>query len=544
MRLYLNFLFFLLFSPNACVSLWAQQAYLIEKLGPHINTTADEITPIVDWDGKVLYFTRVGAEVFNKNLIIDSIDQATVLSPFDYNNLLREVYSKIAETAVADPVHSSYNQDIWVAMTTRKDFDKVVHPPAPINNALPNSISSMMPALRTFLVVNQFIPEGGMDVGFSVVKQLSDSTWSFPEPLAIENYYTQQAGTSVNISSDGKVMIMGLSRADSYGDLDLYISFKNSDGSWSSPKNLGPKINTKFRESTPFLSQDMRRLYFASNRPSSLGGMDLYYVDRESDSWGSWSEERHFVYPINSSFDDSQPCFSPSTGFFFFTSKREGNSDIYRVQTAPPQPQKVMIRGKITSGIDGSAIDADILFTAKEQEEWKINYSKNGEFSISIPKGLEYKFIAQKDGYISNTKYVKVEKYEHYPQGYQMDIKMVPIKEGEKIVLNNLYFKQSEPEILPQSFDELNDLADILIEHKDIKIQIEGHTDNSGNATDLIHLSEERALAVKVFLMKRGVKSERMLTKGFGGTEPIFPQPKDEKERQANRRVEIKIVNK
>lgn len=534
--------FCLLFLFNFQTWLLAQNNYLIEKLGPHINTTADEITPIVDWDGKVLYFTRVGHEDFDKTLIIENEDQAIVLPKNEYDALLKEVYSKIAETYISNPVNSSYNQDIWIAISSEKDFDKVVHPPNPINNALPNSISSMMPNLRTFLVVNQFIPEGGMDVGFSVVKQLNDSTWSFPEPLSIENYYTKQAGTSVNISSDGKVMIMGLSRADSYGDLDLYISFKNLDGTWSSPKNLGSKVNTKNRESTPFLSQDMRRLYFASNRPSSLGGMDLYYVDREGDSWGEWSEERQFIYPINSKFDDSQPCFSPTTGYFFFTSRREGNSDIYRVQTAPPQPQNIMVTGKITNGSDGLPMDIGILFAPKNSEDWKIHYSKNGEFMISIPKGVEYKFMPQKEGFIANSQYAKVEKYEHYPLGYKLDLKLVPIKDGEKIVLNNLYFKQSEPEILPQSYDELNDLVDILNEHKEIKIQIEGHTDNSGNSEDLLHLSEERALAVKAFLMRKNIKSERILTKGYGGEVPIFSKPQTEQERQANRRVEIKII--
>lgn len=534
--------FCLLFLFNFQTWLLAQNNYLIEKLGPHINTTADEITPIVDWDGKVLYFTRVGHEDFDKTLIIENEDQAIVLPKNEYDALLKEVYSKIAETYISNPVNSSYNQDIWIAISSEKDFDKVVHPPSPINNALPNSISSMMPNLRTFLVVNQFIPEGGMDVGFSVVKQLNDSTWSFPEPLSIENYYTKQAGTSVNISSDGKVMIMGLSRADSYGDLDLYISFKNLDGTWSSPKNLGSKVNTKNRESTPFLSQDMRRLYFASNRPSSLGGMDLYYVDREGDSWGEWSEERQFIYPINSKFDDSQPCFSPTTGYFFFTSRREGNSDIYRVQTAPPQPQNIMVTGKITNGSDGLPMDIGILFAPKNSEDWKIHYSKNGEFMISIPKGVEYKFMPQKEGFIANSQYAKVEKYEHYPLGYKLDLKLVPIKDGEKIVLNNLYFKQSEPEILPQSYDELNDLVDILNEHKEIKIQIEGHTDNSGNSEDLLHLSEERALAVKAFLMRKNIKSERILTKGYGGEVPIFSKPQTEQERQANRRVEIKII--
>ncbi len=535
----------LLFFFSFCgKTLLSQNEYLIEKLGNHINTEADEITPVIDWDGKVLYFTRVGAADFNKNLLIEEEDQSKVLSTAEYDKLLKEVYAKIAETYVADPVHSSYNQDIWIANSSEKEFDKVVHPPAPMNNALPNSISSMMPELRTFLVVNQFIPGGGMDVGFSVIRQINDSTWTFPTPLTIENYYTRQAGTSISMSSDGNVMIMGLSRADTHGDLDLYVSFKNQDSTWSAPKNLGNKINSKWRESTPYLSLDMKRLYFSSNRSTSLGGMDLYFVDREDDTWENWSEEKHFIYPINSRFDDGQPFFNPATGFFYFTSKREGSSDIYRVQTAPPMPQTVTITGKITNGKDNSPIEADILFGEKGSEDLKIDYSRNGEFTISVPKGMEYKFFAQKEGFISNTQMVKVEKHQHYPRGYKMDLKLVPIAEGEKIVLQNLYFKQSEPEIMPASFQELNDLANILWENKTIDVQIEGHTDNTGNPEDLLALSEKRAEAVKQFLIEKNIKPNRLSIKGFGGSQPIFDNPKTEAERQANRRVEIRIIKK
>jgi outer membrane protein OmpA-like peptidoglycan-associated protein len=533
--------FLLLFSYNIGS---AQFDYLIEKLGPHINTTADEITPIIDWDGQVLYFTRVASPDFNKNLVIDSIDQSQVLSSKEYDALLREVYSKIAETYVAEPIFSSYNQDIWIANSSEKEFDKVVHPPSPLNNALPNSISALMPNLRTFMVINQFIPEGGMDIGFSIVRQLNDSTWTFPEPLLIDKYYNRQAGTSVCISSDGQVMILALSRIDTHGDLDLYMSKKKDDNTWSEPINLGKKINTKHRESTPYLSLDMKRLYFSSNRPSSLGGMDLYFMDREDDTWQNWSEEKHFISPINSKYDDSQPFFNPTTGFFYFTSRREGSSDIYRVQTAPPMPQTVTIKGKIKSGKDNATMDADILFGEKNTNDLIIDYSKNGDFTISIPKGKDYRITPQKEGYIANPINVRVEKYQHFPNGYQMDFTMIPIAEGEKITLQNLYFKQSEPDILPESFDELNDLANILWENKNLYIQIEGHTDNSGNSEDLLQLSEKRAEAVRQFLIEKNIKSDRMTVKGFGGRIPIFEQPKNESERQANRRVEIRIVKK
>lgn len=520
--------------------------YAIEKLGPHINTAADEITPIVDWDGKVLYFTRVGAADFNRNLIIEDEDQATVLSSPEYDILLKEVYGKIAKTYVLDPIHSSFNQDIWIANSIEKEFDRIVHPPAPLNNALPNSICAMLPQLRTFIVINQFIPGGGMDVGFSVVTQINENEWTFPAPVTIDNYYTLQSGTSTCISSDGQVMILALKRNETIGETDLYICFKQGENTWSEPQNLGPKVNTKWSEVTPYLSLDMKRLYFASNRKTStaMGGMDLYFIEREGDSWDNWSEEKQFVAPINSKFDDSQPYFSSSTGHFYFTSRRDGSTDIYRVQIAPAMPQTVTIRGKITNAKDNQPIDADIIFAQKGTDDLRISYSKNGEYAINIPKGMEYKFMPQMEGYITSPMSIKVEKYQHYPNGYKMDFTLVPIEEGEKITLHNIYFKQSESEMLEKSYEELTDLADLLQEYKKIHIQIEGHTDNTGQAADLLSLSEKRATAIKDFLIQKNIKTERIEVKGFGGTQPVFQQPKTEAERQANRRVEIRITKK
>ncbi len=537
----LNLFFLLLFTSNIIFG----QGYTIEKLGAEINTSSDEITPIIDWDGKVIYFTRVGYPDFDKSLMMWGEDQHKVMSPEEYNKTLRDVYSKIAETFVLDPVRSSYNQDVWIANSVNGEFDKVVHPSAPINNALPNSISSMAPDLRTFIVINQFIPDGGMDIGFSIIKQTSDSSWSFPEPLMIKNYYTYQSGTSLSMGSDGETILLSLSRLDSQGDTDLYVSFKDSDSTWTAPRNLGKGVNTKFRETTPQLSNDMKRVYFASNRTGSLGGMDIYYVERLDSSWTNWSEVRQFVYPINSKFDDSQPQFNAATGQFYFTSKREGSSDIYRVQTAPPVPLTVTIKGKIMNSKTNQPMEADILFgEMKDKYYQNIDFSKNGEFTITIPKGEEYKIMAQKSGYIGHPTTIKIEKYKGFPGGFYLDLVLDSIEEEGKITLNNLYFKQSEAVILEKSFPELENLADILKENKDLNITIQGHTDNTGKAEELQVLSERRAEAVKDFLITQKIKADRIQVEGLGGSQPIFLTPKNEEQRQKNRRVEVKITKK
>jgi outer membrane protein OmpA-like peptidoglycan-associated protein len=523
--------------------LWSQTSPVLERLANDINTTADEINPILDWDGSTMYFTRVGHPDFNKTLLMENEDQSAVLDDTQFGVLLKDVYSRIAEQPISDPVHSSFNQDIWIAQGDLKgNFTKIMHPGAPVNNALPNSISTMTPEPHRFVVINQFIPEGGMDIGFSEIEHYGDTAWSFPKPIVIEDYYTRQSGTSLTMSSDGALMILALNRSDTRGDNDLYISFHNADGTWAVPKNLGKGINTEFRESTPHLSADMKILYFSSNRPKSLGGMDIFFVERLDDSWEKWSDVQQFVEPINSKSDDSQPYFNSATGYLYFTSRRLGNSDIFRLQIAPPLPETVTVTGKMLNSKTGEPIIGDILYGDTTSEYYQhIHTSRDGTFSIVVPKGMTYKFEAQKEGFIGEYLRVKFDRARYY-NNYVVNLSLDPIEVNGKISLPPIFFQQSEATILPKSYNVLNHLVEILKDHRSLHILIEGHTDNAGTENSLLELSERRALAIKDFLVQKKINPDRLTTEGLGSRQLIFTNAVNETQRQRNRRVEVKIT--
>jgi outer membrane protein OmpA-like peptidoglycan-associated protein len=521
---------------------WAQPAVL-ERLANEINTSADEINPILDWDGSTLYFTRVGHPEFDKTLLMENEDQSIALDATHFDALLKEVYSRIAEQPIADPVHSTFNQDIWIAQGDLKgNFTKIIHPGAPVNNALPNSISTMTPEPHRFVVINQFIPEGGMDIGFSEIEHIGDTAWTFPKPIVIEDYYTRQSGTSLTMSSDGSLMILALNRSDTRGDNDLYISFHNPDGSWGVPKNLGKAINSEYRESTPHLSPNMKILYFSSNRPKSLGGMDIFFVERLDDTWENWSEVQQFIEPINSKSDDSQPYFNSATGYLYFTSRRLGNSDIFRLQIAPPLPETVTVTGKILNSKTGEPLIGDILYGDTTSEYYQhIQTSRDGTFSIVVPKGITYQFEAQKEGFIGEYLRVKFDRARFY-NNYVVNLSLDPIEVNGKISLPPIFFQQSEAKILPKSFGVLNHLVDILKDHHSLHILIEGHTDNAGTESSLVELSERRAVAIKDFLVQKNINPTRLATEGMGSRVPIFSNANTEAQRQKNRRVEVKIT--
>jgi len=538
----LNLLYFVLFF---CVSQEGiAQKFVLEKLPPTINTDGyDEIAPIASLDGSQLYFTRVGYPDFEKTLIEKGEDLSYSKSNTEYLNYLGRIYSQIARRRINDPVRSGFNQDIWLATGKDGNFHSVIHPGYPLNNALPNSVSSLTPSGNELIVLNQFVEEGGMKKGFSIIRKTANNSWSFPEPVGIENYYNSGTDVSMNVSQDGSVLILAMERGDSYGQSDLYICHRTGPNSWSEPKNMGTKVNSSRQETTPFLSEDKQRLFFSSNRRGSNGGNDIFMLVRKGDSWTNWSRPRRFKSPINSKADDSQPFFNSATGYLYFTSNREGSSDIFRVKIAPAVPIGVVIKGKIINTKTGKPMSANIRSGLANNDLYKNVYvSEDGSFELTVPKGVNFTLIAQRPGYIGVADTLHYRSDYVYFKEKHLDLKITPVEAGTKIELDPIYFTQSTSDILEASHPSLDKLAAFLSENYFITVLISGHTDNQGDKSALYRLSEKRAEAVKHYLVyKRRINPLRIETKGFGHTQPVTDNSTVEL-RELNRRVEVKIV--
>ncbi|MEM9824687.1 MAG: hypothetical protein AAF985_26605, partial [Bacteroidota bacterium] len=321
-----------------------KKEYVVEKLSSTINTpTYDEISPVVSLDGKTIYFTRVAYPEYVRTLVEKGKDLSTTWPKAKFDAYLCSIFTKIARRTVNDPIRSSFNQDIWIAQSFNEEFDQIVHPGYPLNNAMPNSVSALTPSGNELVIINQFEKEGGMKKGFSIVRDMGDGQWSFPEAIGIEDYYNSGSDVSITTSSDGRVLILSMERHDSRGKNDLYVSFKTDRGTWSSPENMGRNVNTNGREITPFLSEDGKNLFFSR----SGDGNDIYMCTRKGDSFKKWSKPRRLISPVNSKSDESQPYFNSATGYLYFTSNRDGSSDIFRVKIAPAIPRFVTVRGKI-----------------------------------------------------------------------------------------------------------------------------------------------------------------------------------------------------
>ncbi len=521
------------------------QRFTVEKLEGNINSEYDEISPVIDVYGKTLYFTRMGYPDFNKTLVEKGEDLSVTMEDYKYKSYLQSVYTEIARRSVYDPEKSDFNQDIWIAESVEDTFDQISHPPYPLNNALPNSVCAITPSANELVIINKFNEDGGMSKGFSIVRKQSDGTWSFPEPIEIEGFYNLGSEVSMMISNDGAVMVLAMQRGDSYGESDLYVSFKKGHRQWSEPKNLGYKVNSTYRESTPFLSDDNRILFFASNRKGPGTGMDLFMIERKDDTWQDWKRPRRFVKPINSPSDDSQPFFNAATGFLYFTSKRDGSSDIFRAKISPPNPPGVLVKGRIFNAKTKKIMSGKVLSGPQSSEYKNLYVSDDGYYEVMVPKGILFSLGANKLGFSGKEETVFFKRSNVYFKPYNLDLYIDPeeLIVGEKIKLENIYFAQSKALVLEKSFPALNQLADMFKENEFLRVKISGHTDNQGEEDLLVKLSEDRAKSIKAYLVgKHKIDEDRIETYGYGSSKAVNDNSTDELRKQ-NRRVEVEILD-
>ena len=326
--------------------------YEIKKLDKSINSAEyDEISPVVSKDGCKLYFTRVGHPTFNKTLFENGVDLHKTLTEGEYIDRLREIYALVEDEGLEQISESKFNQDIWIAVLNGKSAG-VFHPGYPLNNALPNSVCAINDVDNSLILINQYYSDGNVRQGLSQTRIQAENEWTFPKPMHIYDLKNQSREMSMHLSSDGEYMLTSLQRHDSSGEMDIYVSHRVNQDIWSIPVNLGSTINTKFRESTPFLMSDNKTILFSSNREG--GGQNIYYSYRLDDTWSNWTLPVKLDSPVNSKFNESHPYICPKTGELYFNSDRDGSMDIFKVKFFASESEMKAEKGIYCNVYDGT----------------------------------------------------------------------------------------------------------------------------------------------------------------------------------------------
>ncbi len=176
---------------------------------------------------------------------------------------------------------------------------------------------------------------------------------------------------------------------------------------------------------------------------------------------------------------------------------------------------------------------------------------KNDPFNIVISDSIDGKFTAVIDNpgpfeiEVDAAGYIFVNEVYQFPEGQTFTARNFSLKKietGVKVVINNILFNSGKATLKPESFAELNKLVTLLQQNPNTRIEVSGHTDNVGSAAINKRISKARALAVKNYLVSRGIEQDRIEYQGYGFDQPIAPNDTEEG-RAKNRRVELKFLN-
>ena len=220
-------------------------------------------------------------------------------------------------------------EDVWFASFDSYGRSEVSNQLGNINNIGPNLVCSFREVNNSSILLlgNAYKGSGKMISGLSYTFFMYDG-WSDPINLKIKDFYNISNKIDATISSSGNILIMSIERADSHGGRDLYLSRKMENDKWSAPINLG-NINTSLEESSPYLSNDGKTLFFATNGRNGFGGMDIYACHRLDESWTNWTEPENLGAPVNTDKDEAYFSINSSTTKAFFTRGSGEEVDIF-----------------------------------------------------------------------------------------------------------------------------------------------------------------------------------------------------------------------
>ncbi len=476
------------------------------NLGSAVNTSASEISPLITADGKALYFVRRA----------DSDD----------------------------------DDNIFVSYKKNGKWTKAIKLPPPFNNEYNNSVNYVSSDGNTFIVTGAY--DNGVFLqsdGISLIQKTSSGSFSQPQNIILTNYKNDWEYYSFTFSQDRNIMIMAITYpGNCFGDADLYVSFLQPDGSYSQPKNLGPVINTPYNEGTPFLAPDGVTLYFSSSGHPGYGDRDIFVTRRLDDTWQHWTVPQNLGNGVNSSGWDAYFTIDAAGEYAYLVSDSQGygEEDIFMIRLdslSRPNPV-AFVTGRVYDSLTGKNVYAKIYYsTGKGQlKDYSVSDANSGTFRLVLPVDKTYLITVVAKGYMNYTGKIEIPASDTIIT-LSVNYPLKPIKAGNSIVLENVYFPAGKAVLIPESYAALDRLVAFMKQNPDVTIEISGHTNNIGDKKRLKDLSVRRAEAVKQYLVKHGINPSRIKTVGYGPDRPIADNS-TEAGRRKNQRVEFKILDK
>lgn len=340
-----------------------------------------------------------------------------------------------------------------------------------------------------------------------------------------------------SISNDGKTLYFSSNRPGGIGGVDIWKVAISETGGYGTPENLGKNVNTEGNESFPFItSNDV--LYFSSDAKQGLGAMDVYKIDLTKNSGAI-----NLGKPVNSEKDDFAFTINENKKIGFVASNRNGNDDIFKLIPVCNYELNAIVTNATTGEV---LAEANVSILDDKNNIISIKKSNgNGEVSYIVECQKNYTIQAIKNGFESNSFTVLASS--NKGGSIKIEAALKPISEiitEKEVKLNPIFFEYNNSNITQQGAFELDKLVQIMKNNQKLIIFVKSHTDNRGSDEFNLLLSDKRVKSTIQYLISNGIDPNRISGKGFGETElKVDCKEKcTEDEHEQNRRSEFLIV--
>ncbi|MCU0392797.1 MAG: OmpA family protein [Thermoflexibacter sp.] len=380
-------------------------------------------------------------------------------------------------------------------------------------------------------------PDGMGDCDLYISKKIDGKYWGKPENLGVNvNSATWDSHPSFSLTED--TLFFASDRAGGFGGIDIYFSAKDQFGNWGVAQNIGPIINTRKNEVSPFMHHKYNVLYFSSDgQIVNFGDFDIYKAYwRDS----TWTEPKNIGPLVNGAGREFYFAIDSKSNKIYYAKSEPGNESNLDLHSFPmpmeAQPMAIVrFSGRVTEATTGevfegivSLIDLDtrIEITPKHLRE-------DGSFEFELIDDKRYMLIVQGENFF------RMEEIFLLKGEKEIEIATKSIR---SIKFESIEFDNNSAELKSEMENDLHLVIDFLVDYPDYKLKISGHTDSSGNAAANMRLSQQRAEAIAKYIVDYGKLDKlRVQAKGYGSTQPIINPEVTESDKKMNRRVEFRI---
>lgn len=369
-----------------------------------------------------------------------------------------------------------------------------------------------------------------------VAEQQAAKSWGNAHNLG-PNINSTSWDSHPSLSHSGDTLFFSSDRLGGFGLADIYYSVKDATGNWQKAMNIGPIINTRNNEVSPFFHHKFNVLYFSSNgQPLNFGEFDIYKSYLKGNAWG---EPKNIGPLVNGAGSENYFTIDSKSEELYYARSEEDPADFDLHSFPVPmgaQPEAItQLKGTLKNSNTGKPFKGIVsIIDLDHGVEVAPKFLRpDGSFDFQLINKRNYLLIIQGDDFF------RIEEIFFLDGDMEINKETEPIE--SKIAFKSLEFESGKANILDSMHRDLDKLANFMIDHPQLHLTISGHTDSEGKADANLRLSQARADAIKAYLeYTYNIDSSRITAIGYGGTKPITEEKSDD-HRKLNRRVEFEI---